>query len=76
MTDEKELKSIHNFYKDSEHGFSTRDGYYAVPVLGSETKLMIIHEGGQLKTCRNEESARNFITKHRKQSKKGTVFVK
>ena len=64
--DAKELKSIARFYKDSKQGFATNDGYYAVPVMNSKTKLMIIHEGLQLKVCRNEESARNFIKKHKK----------
>ena len=66
MTDKKELQSIHRFYKDCEHGFSTPYGYYAVPVMGSNTKLAIIHEGQILKYCRNETSARNYITHHRK----------
>ena len=64
--DAKELKSIARFYKDCEHGFATNDGYYAVPVMNSSTKLIVIHEGLQLKVCRNEESARNFIKKHKK----------
>ncbi len=69
MTDKKELKSIARFYKDCEHGFATNDGYYAVPIMGSKTKLMVIHDGQLLKECRNELSARNYITKHKKQSK-------
>ena len=64
--DAKELKSIARFYKDCEQGFATNDGYYAVPVMNSSTKLIVIHEGLQLKVCRNEESARNFIKKHKK----------
>ena len=64
--DAKELKSIARFYKDCEHGFATNDGYYAVPVMNSSTKLIVIHEGLQLKVCRNEQSARNFIKKHKK----------
>ena len=64
--DTKELKSIARFYKDCEQGFATVDGYYAVPVMNSKTKLIVIHEGEQLKVCRNEESARNFVKKHRK----------
>ena len=64
--DAKELKSIARFYKDCERGFATNDGYYAVPVMNSKTKLMIIHEGLQLKVCRNEQSARNFVKNHRK----------
>ncbi len=63
--DTKELKSIARFYKDCEQGFATVDGYYAIPVMNSKTKLILIHEGEQLKVCRNEESARNFVKKHR-----------
>ena len=70
MTNTKELKSIARFYKDSEQGFATNDGYYAVPIMGSKTKLMIIHDGEMLKECRNESSARNYIIKHKKESKK------
>ena len=64
--DSKELKSIARFYKDCEQGFATNDGYYAVPVMNSKTKLIVIHEGLQLKVCRNEQSARNFVKNHRK----------
>ncbi len=70
MTDTKELKSIARFYKDCEHGFATNDGYYAVPIMGSSSKLGVIHEGELLKVCRNESSARNFILKHKKTKKK------
>lgn len=69
----KELNEIYNFYKDCTEGFVTKDGYAAVP-YGKQ--LMIIFNGEQLKVCRTEQSARNFIAKHRKQSKPGTVFVK
>ena len=65
MTDKKELKSIARFYKDCEQGFATNDGYYAVPVMGSKTKLALIHNGAIIKECRNEQSARNFIINHR-----------
>ena len=44
MTDKKELKSIARFYKDCEQGFATNDGYYAIPIMGSKTQLMVIHE--------------------------------
>ena len=64
--DAKELKSIARFYKDCEHGFATNDGYYAIPVMNSTTKLAIVHEGEILKYCRNEQSARNYVNKHRK----------
>jgi len=69
MIDKKELKSIARFYKECEQGFATNDGYYAVPIMGSNTKLMVIHDGELLKECRNESSARNYITRHKKQSK-------
>ena len=69
MTDKKELKSIARFYKDCEHGFATNDGYYAVPIMGSKTKLAVIHDGEILKTCRNESSARNYIAQHKRTSK-------
>ena len=67
--DKKELKSIARFYKDCEHGFATEDGYYAVPIMGSKTQLMVIHECEWLKKCRNELSARNYIKQLRKQKK-------
>ena len=63
--EQKELESIARFYKDCEQGFATNDGYYAVPCMDSKTKLTIIHNGAILKECRNEQSARTFITKHR-----------
>ena len=69
MTDTKELKSIARFYKDCEQGFALDSGYYAVPIMGSNTKLMVIHDGEMLKECRNESSARNYITRHKKQCK-------
>ena len=40
-----------------------KDEYAAVP-FGNQ--LMIIHNGQQLKVCRTENSARNFITNHKK----------
>ena len=70
MTNTKELKAIARFYKDCEQGFATNDGYYAVPIMGSKTKLVVIHEGELLKECRNESSARNFILKHKKTKSK------
>ena len=69
MTDTKELKSIARFYKDCDRGFATNDGYYAVPIMGSNTKLMVIHEGELLKECRNESSPRNFVKAHKKNKK-------
>ena len=69
QTNKKELKAIARFYKECSEGFATNDGYYAVPIMGSKTKLMVIHDGELLKECRNESSARNYITKHIKHSK-------
>ena len=69
QTNKKELKSIARFYKDCSERFATVDGYYAVPILGSKTKLIVIHNGQMLKECRNESSARNYITKHKKDNK-------
>ena len=60
--EQKELNSIYNFYKNCDHGFATRDGYYGVPVMGSNTKLALIHNGAIIKICRNEISARNLVT--------------
>ena len=70
MTDKKELRSIYNYYKDCEHGFATLDGYYGIPIMGSSTKLGVIHKGELLKVCRNESSARNFILKHKRSNTK------
>ena len=41
--------------------------YACVPIGG---RLMVIHQGQQLKVCNNEDSARNFINKHKKRRKK------
>ena len=60
----KELRSIYNYYKDATKGFATIDGYYAIPSKGKS--LVIVHNGEILKTCRNEQSARNFVDKLRK----------
>ena len=65
MATEKELKQIARFYKDCEHGFATNDGYYGVPVMGSNTKLALVHNGAIIKICRNETSARNLVDKLR-----------
>ena len=64
MTDKKELLSIYNFYKDTEKGFPTKEGYYAIPSKGKS--LAIVHNGEILKFCRNEKSARNYIERQRK----------
>ena len=41
-----------------------KDWEYAAVPYGNQ--LMIIHNGQQIKVCRNEKSARNFIAKHKK----------
>jgi len=40
--------------------------YAAVPILGSNTKLAVVHQANVLKVCRNRQSAINFIKRHRK----------
>jgi|TARA_R100000455_G_scaffold16524_1_gene7959 hypothetical protein len=56
--------------KQISHGFVVNEGEYAaVPMIDSNTQLMVIHNGLPLKVCRNESSARNFIKKHQKQRK-------
>ena len=45
-------------------GFIIGDGEYAAIPFGKQ--LMIIHNGQQMKVCRTEKSARDFITKHKK----------
>ena len=52
-------------------GFVIGNGEYAaIPMMGSTTKLMVIHNDLQLKVCRNRQSAMSFIDKHRKSNKK------
>ena len=43
-------------------GFIVKD--YAVVPYGNQ--LMILHNGQQIKVCRNQQSARNFIQKQKK----------
>ena len=54
--------------KVRELGFTVgkEDEYAAIPLTGSETKLVIIHKGNILKTCRNRKAALTFIKKHSK----------
>jgi len=49
--------------------------YAAVPMVGSSTQLMIIHQGKQLKICRNRKFALNFIAKHSKGKSVGKLPV-
>ena len=68
MTDKKELRSLYNYYKNTEKGFVTRDGYAVIPSNGK--KVGVVYMGEILKFCRNEDSANNFIAQHRKTVKK------
>jgi len=48
-----------------KEGFIVGKGEYAAVPYGNQ--LMIIHNGQQIKVCRTESSARNFIQQHKKQ---------
>jgi hypothetical protein len=48
-----------------KEGFIIGKGEYAAIPFGNQ--LMVIHNGQQLKVCRTESSARNFIQQHKKQ---------
>ena len=54
--------------KPREMGFTVGKNmeYCAVPLTGSNTKLVIIHNGEILKTCLNRKAAITFIKKHSK----------
>ena len=41
-----------------------KNGEYAAVPFGKQ--LMILHNGQQIKVCRTETSARNFINNHKK----------
>ena len=47
-----------------QEGFILGEGTYAAIPFGNQ--LMVIYNGQQLKVCRTEQSARNFIAKHKK----------
>ena len=53
-----------------KNSFIVGDGELLYAVLPIGNRLMIIHQGKQLKICNNETSARNFIKKHQKRRKK------
>ena len=50
-----------------KEGFILGKGEYAAIPFGKQ--LMVIHNGEQLKVCRTEQSARNFIQQHKKTQK-------
>jgi hypothetical protein len=62
--EQRELRAIARFYKDTKMGFATEDGYYAIPSDGK--KLALFHKGAIIKWCRNEQSARNLVNRLRK----------
>ena len=39
--EQKELRAIARFYKDSKAGFATNDGYYGIPSDGK--KIAVVH---------------------------------
>lgn len=55
------------FYKDaikSKQGYVTKDGSWAaIPVMGSKTKLQIIHNGEFIHVARNYDFAVSYIKK-------------
>ena len=56
--------------KPPKNSFIVGEGDLLYAALPFKNKLMIIHQGMQLKICNNEVSARNFIKKHQKRRKK------
>lgn len=56
-----------------KEGFIVGKGTYAAIPFGNQ--LMVIYNGTQLKVCRTEQSARNFIEAHKKEMKKSSVPV-
>tara|TARA_B100001996_G_scaffold345040_1_gene301183 strand:- start:131 stop:361 length:231 start_codon:yes stop_codon:yes gene_type:complete len=61
------------FYKEAiqnKKGYVTKDGTWAaIPVMGSNKKLAIIHNGEWVHTCRNFDSARSYILKESRKTK-------
>jgi len=45
------------------------DNLLAIPMSGSTTQLMVIHNGQPIKVCRNRKSAMTLIHKLRKKRK-------
>ena len=46
------------------------DGYLvAIPLVGSTTKLVVVHNGKPVKVCRNRQSAMTLINKLRKKKR-------
>ena len=61
------------FYKEAiqnKKGYVTKDGTWAaIPVMGSNKKLAIIHNGEWVHTSRNFDSARSYILRESRKSK-------
>ena len=61
------------FYKDAiqkKQGYVTKDGMWAaIPVMGSNKKLAIIHNGDWVHTSRNFDSARSYILRESRKTK-------
>ena len=62
-----DIVGMSNWCKDS---FIVGEGKSLYAVLPIGNKMCIVHEGKQLKICRDSQSARNFIDKHQKRRKK------
>tara|TARA_B100000459_G_scaffold108019_1_gene62646 strand:- start:123 stop:401 length:279 start_codon:yes stop_codon:yes gene_type:complete len=59
-------------------GYVNKDGTWAaIPIIGSETKLCIIHNGEHMHTARNYKDAMSYIKKQialeKKLKKKGSL---
>ena len=39
--EQKELRAIARFYKDTKYGFATEDGYYAIPSGGKKLAIAV-----------------------------------
>ena len=60
------------FYKkaiEEETGYVTKEGDWAAVSLMGSKKFVIIHNGEQVHTCRNFDSAKNYILREKKKSK-------
>ena len=63
---------ILNETPEDPQGYVTNDGMWAaVPLMGSK-KFIVIHNGQQVHTAQNYKSAKSFILKQVKASKKTT----
>ena len=53
--------------EQSPEGYVTKDGSWAaVPMIGSETKLVIIHNGEHVHVARNYDAAKTYILREKK----------